>query len=1453
MRDFIYVGIGASAGGLHALEILIQYLPKNVGYTYIIAQHLDPKKQSDLSHILAQNSPLPVSNVDKNCNFLPNHIYVIPSSYNLVYTSSRLMLKKISSNSHKPVPSVNELFNALAFYKRENAVAIVLTGLGYDGSDGAIKIKELGGITIAQSPSEAEHPSMPKNAIDTGAISYILRLKEIAEHLFSIITMQHNIKGKSSPSALKKISHLLYEKENIDIYKYKIDMIMRRITKRITMLHFNNIDYYLNYIMEHKEEIFLLYKEILIHVTSFFRDKEMFIALKNNLHDYLRNKPNNYNVRIWSIGCSSGEEPYSLAILIDLIALELNKTFKVHIFATDIDDIALKRARDGIYSQEDVINIDKLWLKNYFIKKQEFYKIKPFIREQVIFTHHNILSDPPFIDQDMISCRNLLIYFNINTQREIFSLCYSSLKRDGRLFLGLSEAIAINMKHFIEVDSKAKIYKKQLSLNPPKISTRYFTKKIEQNKEMKFTKAKKDNLKNIEKIVSHEIFNFFAPNFIIIDQNYFIVYKKGNLPFIKMPDGLVSLNILDNMHKDIRYDLEKLLVKVFSSKTVSETKFIEIKLNESVTILVKIIAFLFYTKDNDISVILYFQQINFQDIEFFVKDSILRDSSLLDKSLLVQLQRAKDEYQTLSERSILHKENMQLLNEELQSSNEELQSSTEEMETSNEELKTSNEQLQNLNDKLAISLSQISQLQNKLSLILNSTRDGILGIDMKGNATFINTAATKLLGFTQKELLGKNAHKLWHHTKADGTPYLPKECVQYIALKQGVPHIGEDLYWRRDGSSFEVSVIQTPIIENDKTIGAVIAFHDITEQNRLTKLANREHQLATLVMNIDKSISMTLDLNGNIDMISVQGAKLLKAKQSQLIGKNFFDNFLSHDVAQKVIKVFKDVISGVAPVVSHYKNALIDTKKQEHIIAWTNSILRDTNNNIKGLITSGVDITQEEFLSKQLYMQEHIYKMTFEQINIGIVHIGLDTVLIDSNPYVSILLGYTQSELKQLSTADVTFTDDFDKEIDLISQLIDNKRQEYRIEKRFVTKSGKIIWAEVTGILIKDKNDKPLYILKTLQDISEKKILMLQLQAEQLMLKDIIEFMPIPVMIYNEDGKIILVNQEFSNLTEYDVKSFSTVKELASHFCPSKEREKRSLEFYLSAFKTYKLQSHERTTTTKSGKQKNVISSAIQLRNHYENNKKLAIFTVLDITDMRNNEEIMISQSRQAAMGDMLSMIAHQWRQPLGVIAMSANNIHAMLDLQQNIKPKTLQSFISIIDEQTQYLSHTVDDFRDFFKPDKEKEEVTITTILNKLNSLVAKALETHNILLKLPKDGNIKIKTYQNQLIQVLLNIVNNAKDAIKDNNLNNKLIKITIKEHQGTIILSICDNGGGIDKSVMDNLAQPYVTTKGKNGTGLGLYMSKIIVTKHLDGELNWYNVEDGACFDIILNKEN
>ena len=762
---FLYVGIGASAGGLEALRKFISNIPENNGMAFIIVQHMDPTHKSGLVNILSRYTSMEVLEVEDGQQVQPEHVYIIPPNKDMGILDGRLQLMEPLEPHGLRLP-INYFFTNLAHDQKDRSVGIILSGFGSDGSDGLNAIKANGGICIAQDPSTAGSDAMPMNAINTGLVDMVLAPEEIPDKLISYKRSSSKILKKilnpedETIQALRKIFLLIRNKTGQDFSLYKKSTINRRIARRMNIHQIEEMPQYMRYLQENPEEINQLFQEFLIGVTNFFRDPEAFESLKQSaLKDMIKEKNNTDLFRIWVPGCSSGEEVYSIAIIIRELLEETGKNLEVQIFGTDLDPNSIKTARSGTYSNisED---IGPERLHKFFYKKDNLYTIKNDIRDMVIFANHNVITDPPFTKLDLISCRNLLIYLESEAQERVLSNMNYALKKDGILFIGPSENIGDFLDAFSVIDNKWKIFKcvKSSRVLFDHIKTRtisyqqphsYWNNQFA----LKDLKAGQTDL-NITKIAEKNLIDIYAPPSALINKLGDILFIHGRLgKYLEPSPGRAHMNILEMAREGIKLGLSTAIQNAISNN--KEVVFDSLQVD---------------SKDNKDYIKLTVKPINDQDsvkglliVSFEESDSQNLGQERIElhidsnnnehiKSIENELKLTKERLKANVEEMTTSNEELKSANEELQSLNEESQSTNEELETSKEELQSTNEELSTVNSELQIKIDELSRINDDMINLFNSSEIAIIFVNNDLKIRSFTKESTKLIKLIESDI-----------------------------------------------------------------------------------------------------------------------------------------------------------------------------------------------------------------------------------------------------------------------------------------------------------------------------------------------------------------------------------------------------------------------------------------------------------------------------------------------------------------------------------------------------------------------------------------------------------------------------------------------------------------------------------------------------------------------------
>ena len=704
-ENFYVVGIGASAGGLEALQEYFKEVPNDIGAAYVVIQHLSPDYKSIMDELLAKCTDMPVMIVEDGIEVEPNHVYLIPPKKEMTMQGRRLILSDQGRTNHVNL-AIDIFFKSLSEECGQYAIAVVLSGAGSDGTLGIRYVKENGGMVMVQEPDTATFNSMPMNAIQTGLADYILAPSLMGAAMSSYIkhpfAKEEPTEELEEEEAYQKILDILKERSGIDFSDYKEQTIRRRLERRVSIKQFHSFSQYYGFFANSTQEKESLLKEFLIGVTGFFRDKDAFEYLQSHVFPEL--EPQKAGYRIWSVACSTGEEAYTLAMLMAdyLEKNHIDKDFKI--FATDIDQGALNVASAGIYAESVASAIPQEYLQKYFVKVEGGYKIISHIRKKIIFSVHDVLMDPPFSKLDLLVCRNLFIYLKQVVQQNLLCRFYYSLNPSGYLFMGNSESIGDMNNAFQSKSRKFKIYqKKEVSEGLPVMGMPFG---VYGNYAIQNYRGRERGERGIsvEKIIE-KAFSVITPPAVIVNENDNIIYTGKNVNHIlQFRQGLFSQNIFSNLPHGLGIFVNGILRRLKSGETEASA--------------VCAAGLPQFTEQNVIlsGYRLEVMKSIFYLLTFEVRDISDKDELPDENERIISGERIAD----LEEELRITRENLQTTIEELETANEELQSTNEELVAANEELQSTNEELQSVNEEL---YTVNSEYQSKLDEMTHANAD----------------------------------------------------------------------------------------------------------------------------------------------------------------------------------------------------------------------------------------------------------------------------------------------------------------------------------------------------------------------------------------------------------------------------------------------------------------------------------------------------------------------------------------------------------------------------------------------------------------------------------------------------------------------------------------------------------------------------------------------------------
>ncbi|MEI7896926.1 MAG: chemotaxis protein CheB [bacterium] len=824
---FPIVGIGASAGGLEALEQFFSNMTVDSGMAFVVIQHLDPNHVGIMPELLQRITQMRVFQATDRLKVKPNCVYVIPPNRSLSLLNGALHLFEPLELRGLRLP-VDFFFRSLANDQHDKSIGIILSGMGSDGSLGLKAIKEKNGIVLVQEPASAKFDGMPRSAIDAVIADIVAPASELPAKLIAYIKFIPLLKTEpeiddKNKSNLEKIIILLREQSGHDFSLYKKNTLFRRIERRKGVHQIDKINTYVRFLQENPKEVEILFKELLIGVTSFFRDTAVWNKLKESvIPDLINTLPDGHVLRAWVPGCSTGEEAYSLAIIFKeaLEKLKKHKNMTLQIFATDLDKDAIEKARKGIFSSNITADVSSERINRFFTMEAEGFRVNASIREMVVFAPQNVIKDPPFTKLDLLTCRNMLIYMESDLQKKLMSLFNYCLNPGGIMLLGTAETLGNYKEGFKELDVKLKIFKRAASILSTELidfpSAFYHNRTMVQEKKI-MTKA----LDNIQTLTEQVLLQRFAPVSVLINNNGDIVFMTGRIgKYLEPVAGKANMNIHSMARQGLRNELPGALRKAAQDFSPVLLHNVKIGTNGG-TLLVDVTVQRLEAPDEIKGLII----ILFSDVpavlahNLTAADDKKRNLSSRQKELEIELQRSYEDLQSTREEMQTSQEELKSTNEELQSTNEELQSTNEELTTSKEEMQSLNEELQTVNAELQSKVSDFVRANDDMKNLLNSTEVATLFLDRELNIRRFTEQVAKIIKLRNTDI---------------GRPFTELVTdLQYPEIGNHAFNVikslisSEAVISTTDGRWFTVRIMPYRTLD-DHIDGVVMTFNDIT-------------------------------------------------------------------------------------------------------------------------------------------------------------------------------------------------------------------------------------------------------------------------------------------------------------------------------------------------------------------------------------------------------------------------------------------------------------------------------------------------------------------------------------------------------------------------------------------------------------------------------------------------
>ncbi|MDJ1472655.1 chemotaxis protein CheB [Xanthocytophaga flava] len=1484
-RQHFIVAIGASAGGLEAIHDFFDNVTESSNLSFVIIQHLSPDYKSLLVELVAKHTYMKVQEAEDGVLLERGCIYVIPPKKMMTISDCRLQLTDKKNIDKGPNTAIDIFLHSLAKDKGDKSIAVILSGTGTDGTKGIEVISKAGGMVVVQEPESAKFDGMPKSAIATGCADMILAPWQMPEEIANYIDDTSNgvfTEKTMDEKVLEDILKLIYKNTGCDFHNYKYPTILRRIARRIKKLELRHVKAYLSYLKKQPGESQVLCKDFLIGVTKFFRDKEAFDSLQEQvISKLIHDKSAGETIKVWVTACSSGEEAYSIAILLyDMIA-QSKKNLSIKIFATDTDANAIDYASRGIYETTIEKDIPASYLDSYFIKRDATYQIIPEIRKLIVFAKHNIITDPPFIKNDLVTCRNMLIYMNSALQKKVLSTLHFAMNPGGYLFLGSTESVSMIRETLEDVDRKWKIFRRIETVNrpyhelfsKPLTSTRSYTPRTVPD----FSQAKTqsgDFSEDIKQILCDDL-GYVA---IYIDSNLEVRHTAGDYKkFLSLPDKQINLNLLKLLSKSLVIPVHKMIRQAWNNNEKVNEEKVTYRSSEGikqVSVLVRPMP-ASSLKTGYTLILLKELPVTAQPVEETpVKVGELNDPDFLN-GLHEELNETKLSLQTTIEE-------LETTNEELQSANEEMISSNEELQSSNEELQSLNEELHTLNTEHQLKINELIQLNDDLNNYFRSTDIGQIFLDKDLRIRKFNPSVGKLVNLIESDI-GRPITDISTNLLNIN---IDNALQEVISTKMVV----EKEIFTRSGQSYLMKLYPY-INNNNKSDGIILTFVDISLIKNLNEIINGVFESSQSSIFAFETVTDGDHKVRDFTCVAANRAsESFWKKPINAIINHSLESIFPIDVKTTLFKEFRKVYTQGIP--SHFeisfeqksfegvavrtKNGIAatftnvtDKKTDEAKLRKNFNELIRTKEDLKVLNSNLEEKIQER--TQELSKSEERFRLLSQATNDAII----DWRLIDNDIWYSdsffSMFGYKNAEPQQsrkLWSANI-HPDDKERVQSTIHRLLNTNTSHFSLEYRFQKSDGG--YAEVLdrSYILHDEYGTPYRMLKSMLDITELRKARQEVKWNIEQRQFLAESVPLIVWTANPDGKITFINKNFelftgestTEATDYSWKRFVDPTDLL-----------KLKKIWLSALRsTHDFEVEIKIRNASHEYKWHLLRARAQLTNRVIYSW---VGSATDIDQQKRISEVMeqkvlertielkkLNVALRSSNNDLqqfASVASHDLKEPI-------RKIHLYGNLLKNKYLQEMDGATIFADKIIQSASRMTKLVNDLLSYSKVSDG-SFFEMLN-LNTIITEILDDLEIVIR-EKDATFSISHFPmieaipGLIRQLFQNLISNALKFSKPDVVPSITIHSTVisekkfssspQKDGGFVRIVVKDNGIGFDEVYKDKIFTLFQRLHGTDeyeGTGIGLALCKKIIEKH-NGLIDAHSkLGEGAEFVIIL----